>query len=179
MYSLEIYQKRFLLSGLFYTVMMLNVFYPMVRFESHLMNLIFIEFVLAMPFLFMYLSVSIKKKILRWVGLIFFGLMGFISFLFIGFIGLTILLYDEDHSDFKRIHSVQLKDYEVNVYQTNGGATTSFGVRIIQEKKLFLGIKLVKELYAEYRRENVDIEIENGYLYFDDKKIKLRDYVYF
>ena len=73
----------------------------------------------------------------------------------------ALSLYDiskhgEDHS-FERIHTIQLGQSHVNVYRTNGGATTSFGIVVRQERRLIPGLLITKIIYDAYPAYDAEV----------------------
>ncbi|GAB6180359.1 hypothetical protein JCM14036_16780 [Desulfotomaculum defluvii] len=77
------------------------------------------------------------------------------------------------------IHHLNLKSSFITAYQTNGGATTACGIVVRQEKKIFPGILLVKQLYKEYPREDILIKrVSDNVIEFGEKRFVLKRNVY-
>jgi len=53
-------------------------------------------------------------------------------------------------TSFRNVSQVELLGSVVRAYETNGGATTNFGLIVRQEKLLLPGILLVRDLCQEY-----------------------------
>lgn len=73
----------------------------------------------------------------------------------------ALTLYDvakngEDYS-FKQVHTVELPHSRVRVYRTNGGATTSFGIVVRQERPLIPGLVVTKNVYAAYPAYDAEV----------------------
>ncbi|WP_143786640.1 DUF5412 family protein [Orenia metallireducens] len=92
-----------------------------------------------------------------------------------------ILTIEEGHDpSFKKVQQIKIDDYIVNVYLTNGGATTDFGIVIRQEKEIILGLLLVKNIYTKYHQKNIAVKkVGEDLLEIDNQLIKLNRYVYF
>ncbi|WP_207637039.1 hypothetical protein [Desulfosporosinus sp. OT] len=58
---------------------------------------------------------------------------------------------------FEQIKNLSLDNSDIVAYRTNGGATTSFGILVMQEKNIIPGIKLVKRIYGQDHKENVNM----------------------
>ena len=56
------------------------------------------------------------------------------------------------------LDSVQLPHSKVTVYRTNGGATTDFGIEIVQEMSVFPYIVLVKDLHNGYHENTATVK---------------------
>jgi hypothetical protein len=59
---------------------------------------------------------------------------------------------------FERTHHIEIGWTQVAAYQTNGGAMTSFGMIVRQERRLFPGVMLIRELANVYPAYSVTIE---------------------
>src|SRR5574338_190590 len=74
-----------------------------------------------------------------------------LSIIFTIFIYYDLKLIKDDYDpSFEKIKSFQFDNNFVNVYRTNGGATTDFGIIVRNEREIFPGNLLVKKLYSEY-----------------------------
>ena len=81
---------------------------------------------------------------------------------------------------FERIHRIDFNNYQVSIYRTNGGAMTSFGVIIRQEKIILPGILLVKNLFRKYPASDAQYKkVGNQILFIDGNKYSFKDNVYF
>ena len=52
---------------------------------------------------------------------------------------------------------------KVVVYRTDGGATTDFGVMVIEEFAIFPGLKLVHPLVSAYNASDADVQLQTGH----------------
>ena len=77
-------------------------------------------------------------------------------------IGTGILLVNTIQSgadpSFKPVRTVAAGRYDLRVYRRDGGATTSYGAVVWQERTLLPGLRLVRAVYRRYPAEDVRIE---------------------
>ena len=59
---------------------------------------------------------------------------------------------------FMPVRTVAASKYDLRVYRRDGGATTSYGAVVWQERTLVPGVRLVRALYRRYPAEDVRIE---------------------
>jgi len=57
------------------------------------------------------------------------------------------------------LQTVPVGSSQIRIYRTNGGATTSFGIIVQQERSLLLGLKRVKELHSVSPAGMVNIKV--------------------
>ena len=81
---------------------------------------------------------------------------------------------------FEPIHLIRTSRGDVRAYRTNGGATTSFGIVVRQERVLFPGLKVVRDIYHAYPAYDVPIEmLPDGQVMVDGARMELRSAVWF
>jgi hypothetical protein len=66
-------------------------------------------------------------------------------------------LWNGTDPSFEPVREVPAGPYALRVYRTNGGATTSFGAIVRQERTLVLGLRLVRNVYTAYPAEDARI----------------------
>jgi len=168
-----------LLLGIF-ILSILNWMFPVIRFSSHLLNEVFFLMICIIPtlliingFIFKRISIKILNLVLFILPSIFFLLLGLIT------IGMDASL--------EKIDNIDMKYSNVSIYRTNGGATTDFGIVVRQEKNIFPGIILVKNLYSEYHMVDASYQVIDPNTIFititgqqiDKKYFSLNRFVYF
>ncbi len=87
----------------------------------------------------------------------------------------------------EKIDNIDMKYSNVSIYRTNGGATTDFGIVVRQEKNIFPGIVLVKDLYNKYHMVEASSQVIDEDTIFititvqqtDEKEFTLKRFVYF
>lgn len=155
-----------------------------IRFEYPILNYIVIALCFVslwfVPYLlFTWKIPSITLNIIKMVVGIFISLLALGTVIPLFFISFDIhsLATDWNGVDKNKeeIRRVQMKNSDVVVYLTNGGATTDFGTVIQKEKKLGLGLKKISNIDGIYHTNDIEIEKES-----DDsiliKKIHFTDF---
>lgn len=141
---------QYVLLIVLYIIAIINFVYPVIRFDSRLLNNVFMIFVLLIPTVLMikgFFFRSLVAKILNtliWVIPCILGILLLVPII-IAPIG------------FEQIKSLSLDNSDIVAYRTNGGAMTSFGILVMQEKNIIPGIKLVKRIYGQDHKDNVNI----------------------
>ncbi len=76
-----------------------------------------------------------------------------------GITALSLYFVSQDGQDysFRRIHTTQLGESQVNVYRTNGGATTSFGIVVREERHLLPGLLITKIIHTAYAAYDAEV----------------------
>jgi hypothetical protein len=88
---------------------------------------------------------------------------------------MTGFAYKDGHDlSFDQFSEAPWKGSSVRLYRTNGGATTDFGVVIRQERKLFPGILLVRNLDSFYHCESLELETTESGVRLQDAKANCR-----
>ena len=172
--------KIFIFLNIIFLLSIFNFISPLIRFENQLSNLIFMVIILLIPFLLTICGFFLENLFVKIISIIIEGLISIIAFAFIFIILINIGSTIEAgyNPGFEKIKSYQAEKYEVNTYRSNGGATTSYGIAIRQEKKILLGIILVRVIYREYPRYDIEYEINNNVLIIESKEYILKEFVY-
>lgn len=145
----------------------LNWKFPFLRFTNHWANDGFAVLFSILPLLLLGgLIMRSLKGFNRWVSALLTGVLlllavpcmllltykvTILAFDFIGLMSLPPHANDQDGS-FEKMAQV---DEHLAVYRTNGGATTAYGIVVRQERPLLPGVLLVKDVFSQYRLENV------------------------
>jgi len=87
-------------------------------------------------------------------------------------------------SSYEALDSVELDHSTVIAYRTNGGATTDYGITIVQELPVVAGIVLAKNLHSGYHEYDATLKVTGPNLILatiDDapKEFRVRSFVYF
>jgi hypothetical protein len=144
-----------------------------VRFDDPRLHYLTVGVALLIPSIcILILLIFTKSKIRIWGVIILSPIALVSSLLFLGWLFLVtlwipdVLLHDVDYS-FERLRTVTVGDRHLTVYRTNGGATTSFGIVVREEKSITPGISWVKRVYEAYPADDVLIELKkDGSLQF-------------
>ncbi len=147
---------------------LLNRLIPYVRFTNELNNSVFGIFVAILPIVCFLFTFFLKKTSTRILNITFFSIFSIISSVYIFF---ALLFIPDSRVDltFQKIHEV---GKGIVVYRTDGGATTSYGIVIRQEKNILPGIIAVKYLFDKYRQYDVNCTIKADTLIIKDSDSK-------
>lgn len=158
----------------------LNFLFPLIRFQNQLSNLIFIVIIFLIPFLLTMYGFLLKNILVKIISIIVGSLISIIALIFIliTLINIESTIEAGYNPAFEKIEIYETEKYEVNTYRTNGGATTSYGIVIRQEKKIVPGIILVRDIYKEYPRYDIEYEVDNNILIIESKEYLLKESVY-
>ena len=147
-----------------------NWLFPVIRTSSAFLNHAFMLLIFLLPSVLSVLSFFVTKRIIFRFLLAFALIPLALSSFLIGAISLFPLIdimtkgYDPS---FEHLRSTQLDSSRISIYRTNGGATTSFGIIVRQEKYLFPGLLLVRNIYGVYPGDDAEI------IKLDDDTIKI------
>jgi hypothetical protein len=164
-------QKKFIYYGV--CILMIAIIIGSIfglRFESPRLNYLFFGIALLCPWFIDFQVILNKHDVIAntfgWT-LRTLSIPLFAIWLFIVVIGLPdVITRDVDYS-FEPVQSIEIEGKHYQVYRTNGGATTSFGIVVREQTKLLPGLFYEKEVYAEYPATRiVDYEIKNNKIYF-------------
>lgn len=175
--------KLILILNIIFILSIINAIYPFIRFSSRLANYIFMIITLCIPTVLVFLGFTIKNLYKKILFIILYGIMVLVSGMFLIFTLILIAVSEDvrnvDAIGFSIIEYVQVGESRVIVYRTDGGATTSLGIIVRHEKEILPGILLVRNLYREYPRYEIEFEIKNGILLIDDIEYKLKRNIYY
>ncbi len=167
---------------LFFCVFLVNWFLPVLRFSNPKANYFFSIIFLTIPLLLLINGFFFKKyrlKVLNGLVLIFPSLI-MLNFILLNLISLVSIKEDNIDPSFDCVNTISLEKSIINVYRTDGGATTSIGIVVRQEMELLFGLKLVKNVFNEYPKYDVEVkQVDLNKIVVDGKPFLLNNYVYF
>jgi hypothetical protein len=164
-----------------YILSLINVLFPLIRFTDRLWNMYFMIGIMTIPFVLFAIGVNYAHWFTRAFALIAYSLLSLFSVIMIVFI-----LYALAHTgpgdidtSFEQVYISHQERYQIKVYKIMGGALTSFGTRIRQEKEVLGGILIVHDVFSSDSSEEVEIEIYPNKIVVDHKEYVLKDHLYF
>lgn len=164
-----------------YILLLLNIKYPVIRFESRVYNLVFTVFLFLIPIVIFIRAFYIKNIIFKLAGIVTTAIVAFFSVVLSLFLIMNIGFILEDGYDngFECINEVSRDNYAVRAYRINGGATTAYSVLVRQEKPLFLGLMIVRDIDFKYRQYEVDLCLDGSVLVMEHGEYNLKESVYY
>lgn len=178
--------KSFSLLFLIYVFFMLNWWFEVFRLKYPPSNYIFFLAVLAIPFILMALSFWFPKW---WMKIV--GVLVMLPFIINSFQwgSLTLLVLPDviksgDHVFWRKTQTLHMPYYEVSIYEYD------YSVTVRQEKEIFPGVLLVRDIHHNASFINVDVvdenqikieipEWHNGSIETRTETITLKRFVYF
>lgn len=164
-----------------YTVSILNVVFPFVRFANRIWNMYFVMLMMTIPFVLFAVGVNYKHWFTRFIALISYSTLSLFSMIVIVFI-----LYALSHTapgnvdtSFQPIYASYQEAYQIKVYKIMGGALTSFGTRIRQEKDVFGGLLIVHDIFYSDTEAEIEVEILPNKIVVDHHEYHLKNNLYF
>ena len=147
-------RRWFKWAGIAYLIFLANALFPTVLFEDAWLNRTVCALVQIVPIM------AWTYIVLRWNGwrLVCGGIGLLPVALLATWVAIGSLAENAFESGFDRTHHIELGWTQLAAYQTNGGATTSFGMVVRQERRLFPGVMLIRELAHVYPAYSVTIE---------------------
>lgn len=147
-------RRWFKWAGIAYLIFLANVMFPTVLFEDGRLNRTVCAIAQIVPI------TAWTYIVLRWNGWrLVCGGIGLLPVVLLATcVAIGSLADNAFEPGFDRTHHIELGWTQVAAYQTNGGATTSFGMNVRQERRLFPGVLLVRELANVYPAYSVTIE---------------------
>ncbi len=166
---------------LVYIGTLINFYYPMIRFSYAYNNLVFTVIVLLIPMVLFLQSFRLKNLVMKIVSVLSLGGVSLASLILILVVALKISMLSTDGYDpsFENLRALQVDEYKVTAYRINGGATTAYSMVVRQEKNLGLGLMMVKELYSQYRKGDVELDWKDHVLFIDGEAYPLMKNIYF
>lgn len=123
--------------------------FPLVRFSNDLANSVVGTLSFLLPFLTAYFAFVVPR---RWLTTIV-AIVSLLPLLCLSALGLLFegvvtgdTLRTGLNPSYERIASVPMAGYSVGIYRTDCGAPCSFGIDILQEKRVLPGVLLVRAL---------------------------------
>jgi len=137
-----------------------NCMHPVFRTMSALANYRIMIAALLLPWPLGVLSWWVRPLWARSTGMMAGGMLGILFLLPASCAGLEADQLATSGSDpsFKVTSEVQLSHSRIRAYQTDGGATTDFGLVVRQEMQLVPGLLLVRDVYFEYHAQGGRLE---------------------
>jgi hypothetical protein len=135
-------------------VFTLNFFYPVVRFKNDLVNYRVAFVVLLLPWLAVVAALWLRPlwlKLTATAGWLLVAVVCLPGAAFLWFLEIPDVVKHGVDRGFTPVCQVEMLGSVIRSYETNGGATTAFGLVVRQEKTLLPGVLLVRTLYREYR----------------------------
>jgi hypothetical protein len=147
-------RRWFKWGGIAYFIIFANALYPTVLFEDARVNRAVFATAQIIPVMVW------TCIVLRWNGWrLVCGGIGLLPVVLLALcLAIGSLAGNLFEPGFERTHHIELGWTQVAAYQTNGGAMTSFGMIVRQERRLFTGVMLIRELANVYPAYSVAIE---------------------
>ena len=134
------------------------------RFKNPSSNYFFVMMLcILLPLSILLWGILAKTKNRKIAGIILSVLISFPS-------GVTYFFASRDYdnilftgtdSSFEKLDEVTVGESWYRLYRTNGDATTSYGLVLRKENKLFLGIETVKNIYSKYKASEGKLKVLN------------------
>ena len=146
---------------IFYAGLMLNWQAGHLRFVNPSFNYLLFAAGQLVPFAVFLRLFRVRDREIRTLGFVIVTPVCFVSALLFLFAGLAFL----DTAGSSKDASCELQQTvaqvspPVKVYRTNGGATTSFGILIQQERAVLPGVVWAEPLYYAYPAAEVDVKV--------------------
>lgn len=141
---------QYILLIVLYIIAIINFVYPVIRFDSQLLTNVFTIFVLLIPIVIMIKGFFFRSLVAKILNTLIWVIPCILGILVMPIIIIAPI-------SFEQIKSLSLDNSDIVAYRTNGGAMTSFGILVMQEKNIIPGIKLVKRIYGQDHKENVNM----------------------
>ena len=164
-----------------YILLVLNIKYPVIRFETRMYNLVFTVLLFLIPIVIFIRAFYIKNIIFKFAGIFITAISAFFSAILALFLIMNIGFILDDGYDysFECINEILNDDYAIKAYRVNGGATTAYSVLVRQEKPLFLGLLIVRDIDFKYRQYEVDLHLDDSVLVIEECEYNLKENVYY
>jgi hypothetical protein len=139
---------------------MANFLTPVIRLSSPLANYVTFLGILLIPWMVVALAFLVRPV---WAAAAI-GTLGVAAGLASGILALfvalsTYLVWTNGRDEgFLPVSEVHTDAGVVRAYETNGGATTDYGLIVRQERAIFPGVLLVKNVYSEYHARGGRVE---------------------
>jgi hypothetical protein len=168
-------EKDYLILALITALFLFIRFSNIIVFENpKIKHFIFIIAYISLLLLFYY-SFLLPKLFLKIIsGFVIgtFSLFGFFFLLFSFFEMHSISEWKGKDLSFECINEINHHNSKIKVYRTNGGATTSFGIVVREEKEILPGIFYANKLFNKYRMDTLGLQVEGNNLLLLDIRDK-------
>ena len=133
-------------------LLLLNTWFPRLRCEWRVADYLFALVVFVSPIVLAILALSARP---RWLGVLV-AVFGFgispilvVGFFFSAFGFVFTALHGQD-SSFLPTAEIWQGSVRVRAFQTDGGTTTDYGLWVRQERRIFPGLLIVRDLHNAY-----------------------------
>lgn len=166
---------------LVYLLSILNIFYPVLRFENRSYNLWYTIAFMMVPFMLYTLGFGYKHWYTKMIGTVLYGSIALFSGIVIVFVlyGLAHMTDDCYDPSFKVLDSHYYDDSRVVIYEVNGGAISSFGTKVRQEKKFIAVLLFVRDIFVLRGDKDIEIEFERDFVVIDEEEYEIKDNIFF
>jgi len=163
-------KKAFCLKICLMALILLNMKYGILSFDSPRLNYLVIGFALTLPWFMSPRIFDSKAPQLFNVFVVYslrvFSVLSLIIWSFFAFIYTGAIIHNTDYS-FEKIKDIKIKNNHYAVYRTNGGAMTSFGIVVRKEFYILPFLKYSSVVYEKYpASELIRYGENNGQLVF-------------
>jgi hypothetical protein len=165
---------------LIYMASIANMVNPILRFQNRRLSLLYIALIMLIPIYFTIKSFKIKRLMLKVLSILSTGVLSFFSLIVLFMLFINIGMIDDMGNDpsFEWWEEIVVDEYTIDTYRINGGAMSSYGVLIRQEKPIGFGLKLVKDIYSKGRSGQPSVEWDDHVLLIDDEEFELKKSIY-
>lgn len=165
---------------LIYLVSIVNIYNPILRFENRKLNLIYTAVIMLIPIYLATQPFRIKNRLIKALSILSTWIISFFSILALVIIALTIGGMDDMGYDpsFELWQEMVVDGYTIDTYRINGGAMTSYGILVRQEKSIAFGLKVVKNIYSKSRSGEANIDWNDHVLLIGNEEFELKEGVY-
>jgi hypothetical protein len=138
-----------------------NFFTPVIRLSSPLANHVTFLAILLLPWVVVALASLVRPV---WLA-VAVGTLGVATGIASGVLAILVAFStystwtDGRDQSFLSVSEVRTDAGVVRAYETNGGATTDYGLVVRQERAIFPGVLLVKNVYDEYHARGGRVEM--------------------
>lgn len=162
-------------------VSLLNIFIPVLRFTSRIYNLHYINVIMCIPFVLFAMGSTSKHWYSIAIATFLYGGLALLSVIVIVFNSYTISHMSSGEYDpsFRILSSYNYGPTQVKIYQIQGGAITSFGFDVRQEKRVLNGLMIVRNVFKTYDQEDIVVEFNRDHIVIENKLYELKENVYF
>ena len=139
-----------------------------VQLQSSILNQACIIGVLLLPLAMLALAFGLRRWLLRIAAALAALALAVPSSLFVLILwtNLGMTLESGYNPAFQLLQRIDAKPYRLAIYRTDGGATTSFGIVIQQERAILPGVVLARAVFHAYPAENAEV-VPKGNATFD------------
>jgi len=173
--------KLTLVLGSTYGLSLVNAVYPMIRFADRRYNLYFMMAIMCIPFFLFAIGVNYEHWYSKIAAFMTYSLVSLFSGIVIIFLlySMSHMPTDQYDPSFSIVKSYSYHDNQVKIYRIKGGALTTFGTQVRQEKRIFGGVLIVHQLFYTNNSDDVLVEFERDHLVIEGQAYPIKENVYF